>query len=349
MDIYSILTRATQVSGVEGLTEIYARHREAINTVVEDGETEIQRIRDELPNTKTRARFDREMRRTGRASEQQRQEKRRKRIIATNLRRIRKLKERLSHLENPEPRLIPTELWLNAQTIIADTQGRVIAEFARQTSNKIAIARIHRAALGFPDGKGKPAYSYAGLGIGSLRARSIFALGYLLVHLSRGTRRRGRWSRLVTGIPQSAFATALSDPNSPFREKRGRRTISGVHRSLGQPGEIGYLDALKAAEFCHTRQAKWRGDRPTARGWSDIRPEEIAGERDGLTFSLARYWIITDRYKDPREAAEQAQLWVDWLAGCMPFASWLDAISDALSKPDVHGKISGFCSEKPPD
>jgi hypothetical protein len=261
--------------------------------------------------------------------------------------------------------------------MIADHTGKVIREYARMFENKIALARIHRAALGMVttrdagqtqdvsttldiknnsdvktqlDEKTR-SYSYAGSDVGALRARRVFTLGWLLVKLSKGTARKGKYNRLVANIPQAALLGALRDPYTGRQVHR--TTVSGRHRYAGQAGEIGYLDALKGADVLYTRQAIWKGEKPTTKGWEDIRPEEVAGTTpEGLHFSLDRYWIISAQYTDPKDAAERAIMWCDFLAGCQPWDAWLQpepVTNDVSVTSDVHGKTSGLFIEKPPD
>lgn len=342
-DINSILNRLSQVVGVEGLAETYEKSRSEQKS---DESEQIDRIRESLPNRQARARYDKELRKQKKSKHSP------KKVKRSNLRLIQRLKDKLSKLDNPKPALIPAHLWLDCQVMIADSSGKAIREYANQMGNKIAKTRIHRAALGMvrvTDNDSNQenrdrAYSYAGTDPGALRARRIFALGWLLVQLSKGTRRKGKYTRLVAGIPQAALIGALRDPFTGSHIYR--TTVSGRHRKADQPGEMGYLDALKASDLLYTRQAKWRGEKPDIKGWEDIRPEEIAGERDGLKFSTARYWLVTDQHTNPAQAAEKAILWMDFLAGCQPYELWLESNPVA---GDVHGKTSDICTEKPPD
>lgn len=369
-DIHNILEKLSQVTGVEGLAERYKKARSNKENGEENAvETEISRIRESLPNRAARSRFDKELRK-------QKSKHSPKKVKRSNLRLIARLRAKLSSLDNPQPKLIPAHLWLDCQVMIADSTGKAIREFSNMMSNKVAKTRIHRAALGIRSIKNiddrdiltdttdetdttsttfdktevssvenvSRAYSYAGTDRGALRARRIFALGWLLVQLSHGTSRKGKYNRLVAGIPQAAFIGALRDPFTGNQVHR--TTVSGHHRYEGQPGEIGYLDALKASDVLYTRQAKWRGDKPSTKGWEDIRPEEIAGERDGLKFSTDRYWIVTSQYTDPAAAAERARLWIDFLAGCQPYDLWLESTPVSSA---VHGETSALLIEKPPD
>jgi hypothetical protein len=368
-DITNILQKLSQVTGVENLEDFYKKARST------EKDSEIDRVREALPNRQARSRYDKERKK-------QHKDHSPRKVKRSNLRIIARLKDKLlkGGVENPCPALIPAHLWLDCQAMIADQTGKVIREYANMLDNKIALTRIHRAALGMlstknidardflvdsvqdlpVSNKGEDltrtvddrakcplirAYSYAGSDVGALRARRVFALGWLLVKLSKVTARKGKYNRLVSGIPQAALIGALRDPYTGKHVHR--TTISGRHRYVGQPGEIGYLDALKAADVLYTRQAIWTGDKPQTKGWEDIKAEEMAGETpDGLKFSLDRYWIISSQHTSPKDAAEKAILWCDWLAGCQPWEMWLSP-EPALS--DVHGKTSGLLTEKPPD
>lgn len=358
MDIHNILNKLSQVVGVENLDGFYNKSR----TIEKD--SEIDRTREALPNRQARSRYDKELRK-----QRKTERKNAKKVNRANLRVVQRIKDKLlkGGIENPFPTMIPAHLWLDCQAMIADSTGKVIREYARTFENRIALTRIHRAALGMispestkniedRDNLGSQAdisnpaemsraYSYAGSDVGALRARRVFALGWLLVKLSRPTNRKGKYNRLVANLPQAALIGALRDP---FTGKQVHRTtVSGRHRYAGQPGEIGYLDALKATDVLYTRQAIWKGERPTTKGWEDIRPEEVAGEtEDGLKFSLDRYWIISSQHTDPKDAAEQAIMWCDFLAGCQPWEAWLQPEPVTA---DVHGKTSGLLIEKPPD
>jgi len=358
-DISNILKKLSQVVGVENLDEIYNKSRTT------EKDSEIDRVRETLPNRQARSRYDKELKKQ-RTSQKKEKHSARK-VKRSNLRMIARLKDKLlkGGIENPHPALIPAHLWLDCQAMIADQSGKVIREYANMLDNKIALTRIHRAALGMIETRKiddrdilacnsqqdistsvemSRAYSYAGSDVGADRARRIFALGWLLVKLSKGTARKGKYNRLVAGIPQAALIGALRDP---FTGKQiHRTTLSGRHRYAGQPGEIGYLDALKASDLLYTRQAIWRGEKPATKGWEDIREEEVAGEtEDGLKYSLDRYWIISSQHTSPADAAEKAIMWCDWLAGCQPWEVWL---SPEPVTGDVHGKTSDLLTEKPP-
>ena len=206
----------------------------------------------------------------------------------------------------------------------------------------------NRAALGIAGEDGERAYSYFGDSRGAVRARCIFAVGWLLLHLAVGTRRRGPYNLIVAGIPQKAIIDMLSGGR---REDRiHRTTLSGTHRSTRQPGEIGYLDALKESGFCYTRQAKWRGEDPDIKGWHDIRDNERAGSNGDWNFSTARYWVITSRYNDSSDPDVRRNLWGDHMAGSQPVEQWLETSQSSVPiTATVHGKTSGFYTEKPPD
>ena len=329
--LHNILQRAEQVSGVFGLAERLARKSKPEQAPINEN-----RYEEKQPTIARQHSSGR----SGRAKDAYR-----KKIRLANLRIVAKLRKRFEGRENAIPKVIPANLWIDAQIIVSDATGRAVRAFAHQTDNKIALARIHRAALAI-DNDGRAQYDYAGDSVTSCRARRVFALGYLMLRLSRGTRRRGQWNRLLAGITQRALITAISDPYNSSRKKLARTTVTGRHRRVGQAGEIGYLDALKRSGFCYTRQAKWRGaDRPNLRGWHDIRDNEIAGCKNGLYFSTARYWIITERFSEVSDIDCKRQLWADWSAGCQPTESWIAR--------DVHGKTSGFCPlellAKPPD
>lgn len=311
-----ILQRASQVVGIPDL-HLYAKKNEKPRN--EPSEPVVRRAREKKRKRSNQAKA--------------------KKVRAANLRVIAKLKQRLSHIENARPKLIPSDVWMACKVIVSDRTGRAIAEYSSQTSNKIALSRIHRAALSTSCSNAK-VYSYRGDSTYAVRARRIFALGYLLIRMSHGTRRKGQYNRLVAGIPQTAMISAIE---SPFERRSdiSRSTLTGRHRNGGKGGETGYLTALKHSGFCYSRQAKWRTDSEcSVKGWGDIRPEEIAGSRGGWSFSLGRYWLITEQFTAVREQFARQKLWADMMSGYQPLDAWLSC--------DAHGKTSGLCPKKPP-
>lgn len=322
-DLLTILRRSEQVSGDSTLTARWLNPQKRAISTEESFDAPIRR---EKPQKK----FS--------------NEKKARKIRSANMRRIAKLKSRFANIENPCPKLIPTEIWRNCKVIVSDATGRTIEEFSKQISNKIALSRIHRAALAIDD-QGKAVFCYRGDNPGSLRARRIFALGYLCLAVAKSTRRKGQYKYLVAGIPQSAMISALESPNSK-RQRIHPRTFTGIHAYTSTPGQIGYLDALKKSGFCYSRQAKWKtGTALIAKGWKDIRSQEIAGNRGEWSFSLARYWIVTDQYTDCKVATERQALWSDWTAGYQPTDTWYSLT--------VNGKTSDFYpvlkNAKPPN
>jgi hypothetical protein len=332
------LDRISQVTGVDGLRDIYtSAYESARERRVADNEV-AQVISESSPMRTSSSKHL-----NGQSCKKRSQKKVRK----SNLRLLSKLKSRVKEIigYDAKPKFISADLWYDCAVILWDKSAKAIKEFSVQCQNKIAISRLNRAALGICDENGKRAYSYVGDSRGALRARRIFALGWLLMNLSVGTRRKGPFNRLVAGIPQSALRAVLRDPSTG--EQVHRTTISGEHRSTRQAGEIGYLDALKESGFCYTRQAKWQGDAPNIKGWEDIRDVERAGQNGEWQFSMARYWIITSRFSDSADETIRSRLWIDYIAGCQPLDRWLDD-STVPILADVHGKTSDILPVKPP-
>lgn len=332
----SILDRISQVTGVDGLRSIYEKSREerAATSEVQDI------IRESLPNRQSSPQIEKARKHENRKPQSQ------KKVKGANLRLLKRLKKRVKELVGYDykPKFISADLWYDCYTIVWDKTGKAIREFSRQCSNKIAIARINRAALGIIDENGERKYSYFGDSRGAVRARSIFAVGWLLLNLAVGTRRKGPYNLLVAGIPQSAIIDMLSGGRK--EERIYRTTLSGTHRRTRLAGEIGYLDALKQSGFCYTRQVKWKREDPSTKGWEDIRPNERAGSNGDWNFSTARYWIITSQFNDSKDPDVRSQLWVDHVAGSQPPEQWISTVPIPV---DVHGKTSGFLTGKPPD
>lgn len=335
----NILEHLSQVVGVDGLKDRY--EKSLLDASKTREVTEV--IRESLPKRQPSPHTEQKTRPQSKSN----REKSQKKVKGANLRILARLKKRVKELVGYDykPKFISADLWYDCYTIVWDTSGKAIREFSRQCSNKIALSRINRASLGIITENGERKYSYFGDSRGAIRARSIFAVGWLLLNLAVGTRRKGPYNLLVAGIQQSVIIDMLSGGRK--EERIHRTTLSGTHRATRLAGEIGYLDALKDSGFCYTRQAKWQGDDPNIKGWEDIRPTERAGSNDGWNFSTARYWIITSRFNDSADSEVRRQLWADHMAGSQPPERWLD--STVPISADVHGKTSGFSSGTPPD
>lgn len=318
-DLRDLLRRAGELAGIDtDLGEIFDRARQ--------NETETRETRDSLPTRKLKKAFDRELRRQE-VTAQDRARVRAEKYRRTNARRLKILERtlRTNGNDNPYPRLVPADLWIMVKRIKADRSGWAAQYYAKSCPHKIAVTMCHRAALSYVNGK--PRYSYAGESRGSIRARAIFAIGLLLVHMSKPTRRHGQgWNRVVKGIPQDVFTAALADPNDP-RRKPHPNTVNGRHRVSPKEttdGRVGYLNALKAAGLFYSWQCHWReGEDPRSKkGWADILPEEIPStipNSSGWRVSLARYWVVSNQFTDAKSAEKRARLWVAWLAGCLPW------------------------------
>lgn len=306
----NILKRIEQGQGVDGLVDAYDSTRK---TPEKSHETQLTSGQKELKKTRTAH---------NRAIPRPKKNHHKKREQA-NLRVIARLRKQYQNLiaRGTEPKGIPYDIYVDCQVIISDRTSKTIQGFSRQLKNKIGLARINRSALGIRD-DGKALYSYRGDSRGSQRARAIFATGWLLWRLSRGTNRKGPWNRLVTGLPQKRMIAAIT----PYGERKHVNTFTGKRREGENPWDIGYLDALKESGFCYTRQAKWsvsKGNKPTAKGWEDYRESEKGGERNGLAFSLARYWIISDQYSASSNPEFIQKMLVDYVAGCQPIDVWI--------------------------
>ena len=309
-----VLARASVIAGID-LTTTLPKSIEAEQAAIDE-----QRAK--LANARTRKQYDKELDKQAKRATKEKSGQRAFRLRKSNKQALAKLNKRLiaDGVENPHPNIIPAHLWKMCQHILADASGWASQYYARLCWHKIGVSLTHRAALCY-DSDNQPRYTYFGNSREALRARYVLALGLLLLGLAKPTgRKKHGWTRLVSGIPQAAFLAALRDPFTGVRPHRN--TLDGTHRGDkpdSTAGDVGYLTALYRIGLCYARQAKWKaGDDPAdQKGWADIRPEEKLGKEQasGWFTSLNRYWIVSDRYSDPVDAAKQAELYVAWLAG----------------------------------
>lgn len=275
-------------------------------------------------------------------------ERSQKKVRRTNLRLLAHLKSKAKLSVSPNLSLarpcgfIPADLFFDCYTATWDKSGRAIRELCNQCSNKIAIARLHRSALDV-DEDGNKRYTYYGDSRGSVRARNIFAVGWLLLKMSERRNRKGQWNRLVRGVTQSAMLSMLS--GGRIEQRLCSTTLSGTHRRGTERDEIGYIDALKRGGFLYAHQAKWKGDKPP-KGWENLDESERGGTKGDWNFSVNRYWVITDRFTDSRDSETRSKLWVDWMAGSQPAEVWLTSSVPICA--DDNEKTCGFCHNKPP-
>jgi hypothetical protein len=320
-DTISRLSALTDLS----LVEMYDQSRSVKDPDYDPNEEhrkEVKKHRDQLPNRPTKRAFDKELKK--KPKNKRTQEARRNR--SADSRRLKKLQRQLDkqYPQDTTPALIPTHLYKSVKHVVADTTGGAADLYLDTCPHKIAVTNIRKIALAI-DETGKAKYSFSGINQGAVRARYIAALGLLLVGLSRRTGRKGdRWNRIVKGIPQSVLIQAISHPAkdaNPVSYSAFNGTHDKTVRKTALDGSVGYLRALKNGELLYTRQAHWLdGGRPQSRGWEDLKPYEVApGVIDGKwKVSYCRYWILTDEYTSPKDAARRAELFRDWLGGNLP-------------------------------
>lgn len=270
----------------------------------------------------------------------------------SNIRKLEKLEKQLkkSGIDNPDPINIPAHIWKQSQFIIADSSGWAARFYSRLCWHKVGVGLIHKAAL--PKSIENENVTYAGVSPRALRSRSILSLGLGLIGCSKQTGRKNQgWNRLVSGIPQTAFIAMLADPHTGKRIHRN--TLTGIHRKNKNysNGDIGYLQALKKVGFCYCRQAHWKfGQDPREiKGFSDLKPSEMAGELhpSGWFTSTVRYWIASDQYTDSKDAERSATLWLAWLAGHIPWQRDVKGHFVPISTVPYKDRITPI--EKPPD
>jgi len=343
--IRDILTRAGTLAGTD-LVKAYEKRKK-----IED---QVESKRRELPNEQMRKRFDRELVKKSKSTDRRKDRKRNAyRNRKSNKAALRTLQRKLKSegVENPQPRMIPAHLWKQTQHILADPSGWAARYYSRLCYHRIGVSMCHRAALCY-DAENRPKYSYVGNGVDSQRARHVLAAGLLILCLARLTgRRKQGWTRLVSGIPQKAFLAALRDP---FTGKRpSLSAFNGTHHKDADKektdGNVGYLTALKRIGLVYTRQIK-TNDKNLAssfKGWKDVRPEEMLGKRTptGLFCSLARYWVVCDRFTDPVDAEKRARLWVAYLSAQLPEP--VDFSEEAFSPLETDQKVTSAARASP--
>ncbi len=168
---------------------------------------------------------------------------------------------------------IPSHVWKMCAVILADPSGRAIRGYARKFGNKVAVGAVMAAAL--VPGDGTQRYTWL-----DERARYIVALGFALIELSRATKKRGPYTRLVMGIPMGALRALVANPWDRER-KPSRSAMAGTHREGGcmEDGQVGYMKALREAGLFYAQQV----------------PREHAHsfERCGPSgHTLNRYWLV---------------------------------------------------------
>lgn len=188
------------------------------------------------------------------------------------------------------PRLIPRDVLVMTRTIIADGTGGASKMYARRMGNRVYAGAVMAAAL-VPLAPGSYRYSLA-----DTRARCIVALGCALHALSSSTRRTGRWSRVVKGVPIGALQALLANPFEPER-RPSRSAVSGTHRGDAtlESGQLGYLRALEASGALYSQQL----------------PSSQADECERLWpsgYTSNRYWLVTDRPDAPHRPAQRSML-----------------------------------------
>lgn len=319
MSLRESIARLQSTTGIANLSEFFDKSR-AGRSLENPDKTAIDDTRKALDNRQKKRAFDKALK----DSKPQDRAKESKRNANRDLRRMRKLQRQLekTHGVGVVPECFPSHLWIQTKLVVSDATNQAGTYYANKSQNKIGIGLLHRAALS-PDSDGKNRYTYTGNSRGSVRARSILALGLMMLSLSRPTRRRDRYKRIVKGIPQTLILEALNHPANT--KDIHINTLTGKHRESidNKPtsGDVGWLDALKNIGFlCHW-QARWKDtEKPDLKGWHDITANEISPnvKPGGWLVSLNRYWIVTDQYTDPKNAAIRAELMVANMAGNLP-------------------------------
>lgn len=316
-----IISRLSTVTNMD-LVDIYDQSKSAKSSdPIEEHRKEVLEHREKLPNRVAKRAYDKALKVRPKLDN-----KEKKRNRSNDSRRLSKLQKILDEQYPPGavPVVIGSALYKQTKHIVADSTGDAARLYSRMCKHKIAVTGIKRIALA-TDKDGNNKYSFSGNDRGAVRARAILALGLLLVGLSKRTGRRGdRWNRLVRGLSQKILIEAISHPAKDAK-LISYSAFNGTHDKDAPSdcvdGSVGYLRALKNGKFCYTRQAHWKvGGEPLSRGWGDIQPNEVAPVLiDGIwKVSFCRYWIVTDMFNAPKDAAARAQLWVDYLGAHLP-------------------------------
>lgn len=151
--------------------------------------------------------------------------------------------------------VIPRKLWQDCWAMYSDDSGRAAWKLWAPVP-AVRRAIMMRVAFGLvSDGRGG---RHARYDFSDARARAVATLAYALHVLSTSTRRRGVWGGgAVLGVTRGAFCHLLRNMKSRKAKIPGITTVFGTHRpgaTLEQPGQLGYMTALKKAGYCYSRQ-----------------------------------------------------------------------------------------------
>lgn len=198
--------------------------------------------------------------------------------------------------------VIPRKLWRDCWAMNSDPSGRAAWKlWAGVPAVRRAI--MMRVAFGLvSDGAGG---RHARYDFSDARARAVATLAYALHVLSTSTRRRGVWGGgAVLGVTRGAFCHLLRNVHSKKARVPGITTVFGTHRpgaTLEQPGQLGYMTALKKAGYCYSRQLPSAEAEPCERWgvYTSARYQVASSELehagrfvgfDGVLLDLATTW-----------------------------------------------------------
>ncbi len=183
-------------------------------------------------------------------------------------------------------RSVPRDVWVMAWDCVGDGTGHALRHWMRRERNKVAVGAARVAALA--DGQRTWA---------DQTARRIMTCALVQLRMSEPTKRRGRWSELVRGIPVGAFAAMLTPPSARGRVPH-RNTLSGRHRGAGSAarrGQNGYFRELELAGFMYAQQ---------------LPADQVeAFERCGTSgHACNRYWLLSPNPSSVDDQAERERL-----------------------------------------
>jgi len=161
-----------------------------------------------------------------------------------------------------------------AADILADPSGTAAAAYLRRCNNPTAATIIKLAVADLQ----------------TARNRMIVATGLSLVALSVDTNRKGKYRRIIRGIPQTAIRSILRDPYTGKKP-----SLAAVRSDHGDADyNQAYLSILKRSGLFYSQQLPR----------DDVAPFERLG-----MYSTNRYWIVSPYVTDltPDEMAEIAE------------------------------------------
>lgn len=186
---------------------------------------------------------------------------------------------------------IPRDVWVMAWDAVADGTGAAVRYWMGREPNKIVVGAARAVALGIgPDGEHARTWA-------DLTARRLMVCTLVQCKLAVTTKRAGRWTELVRGVPMGAFAAMLTPPQTGARRPH-INALCGRHRgaqSQERRGQLGYLLELERGGVLYSQQLP-AGD-------------VDAFERCGPSgHACNRYWLLSPVPTHAHDQAERERL-----------------------------------------